>query len=207
MAHEGLNTLDPTVVNRWVGEILKTKREAKESAARFRQQLGQDFDRAEGSGLNKTALKGLVALVEFENRHAGRVAGYSEEEREQLELLKTSMGDLGLWAAMNIGAPTEGSGRKRNAAAPGTVQAGMTLAEAKAILEKPKGRGRPSKERLDAERLIAEYDEAIAVDAGLKPGASGEQANAMAEAMGPDGGEDNVRDLRPRFAQTPPEAA
>jgi hypothetical protein len=136
-------------------------------------------------------------------------AGDSEEQAEQKELLKNALGGLPLgdWGVDQLGPTT--SKRKKNAAAPGTEQAGMTLVEAKAILEKPKGRGRPSKERLDAEKVVAEADAQIAVDAGLKPGASGEQAEAMAEAMGPDERGDNVEDLRPAFLrhQTPPEAA
>lgn len=209
MSHEGLNTIDPTVATRWVTEYENKRADNKSQAARGRQELGKIIDLAEGAGLNRKAFTDELKQREWSRKIESISAGDSEEQAEQKELLKNALGGLPLgdWGVEQLGPTT--SRRKKNAAAPGTVQAGMTLAEAKAIIEKPKGRGRPSKERLDAERVVAEADAQIAVDAGLKPGASGAQADAMAEAMGPDARGDNVEDIRPAFLRqhTPPEAA
>lgn len=205
-----MNTIDPVVATRWISEYenaIAAKRAIKD---RHREELSEFKDRfkgiiecAVGAGLNKQSFVDELEDREIDRKRAARIASYSEETAEQRELLKAALGGLPLgdWALV--------SRRKKNAAAPGTVQAGMTLAEAKAILEKPKGRGRPSKERLDAEKVVAEADAQIAVDAGLKPGASGAQAEAMAEAMGPDDRGDNVEDLRPRYLRDhePNEAA
>jgi DNA invertase Pin-like site-specific DNA recombinase len=60
----------------------------------------------------------------------------------------------------------------RNAGIAGMLHSGMTLADARAILSQPKGRGRPSKERLDAERVVDEADTCaatqVAVDAYMR---------------------------------------
>lgn len=209
MAHEGLNTIDPTVATRWISEYENAKRDEKEVKARHREEMGEFkdrlksiADRAADAGLNRQTFLDEIEDRVIERKRAARVAGYSEEEAEQRELLKKALGGLPL-GDWGVGQGATTSKRKRNAAAPGTVQAGMTLAEAKAILERPKGRGRPSKERLDAEKVVAEADAQIAVDAGLTPGASGAQAEAMAEAMGPD---EDDRDLRPSYLRAVPAA-
>ena len=201
MAHEGLNTINPKVAERWIGEYERKKADNKSAAARARQELGQIIDLAEGAGLERKAFKDTLKEREFLRKIESLSAGDSEEQAEQKELLKTALGGLPLgdWGVEQM-APTPRR-RKKNAAAPGTVQEGMTLAEAKAILSQPKGRGRTSKQRLEAERVVGEADREVAVDAGLKPG-SGAQAEAMAEAMGPDDDRgENVEDLRPRWAQ------
>ena len=82
----------------------------------------------------------------------------------------------------------------------------MTLAEAKAILEKPKGRGRPSAQRVEAERVIAEHSSAPTPLETAIEGASGDKAAAIADAMGPDAlsslnDDEPDADVRPRFMQ------
>lgn len=196
MAHEGLNTIDPKVAERWVGEYERQRADNKSQAARGRQELGKIIDLAEGAGLNRKAFTDELKEREWRRKIESLSAGDSEEHAEQKELLKTALGGLPLgdWGVEQM-APTPR--RKKNAAAPGTEPAGMTLADAKALLSQPKSRGRPSNERVEAERIVAEADAQVAIDAGLKPGASGEQLAAIAEAMGPD----DAEDLRPRFMQ------
>jgi hypothetical protein len=208
MAHEGLNTIDPKVAERWVGEYERQRADNKSQAARGRQELGKIIDLAEGAGLNRKAFTDELKEREWRRKIESLSAGDSEEHAEQKELLKTALGGLPLgdWGVEQM-APTPRH-RKKNAAAPGTVQAGMTLAEAKTILSQPRGRGRLSKERKEAERVVAEADIAVHESSGNVfadlgvPGASGAQAEAMAEAMGPD-----EEDLRPPFLQERDEVA
>jgi hypothetical protein len=225
---EGLNTLDPKVATRWIEEYERADRDEKSAAGRHRQER-REFkdrkssiaDRAEASGINRKAFLDETYEREVLRKIEARKAGDNQEQKEQRELLKEALGGLPLgdWGVENL--VPQGRPRK-NAAAPGTEPVGMTLAEAKEILAKPKGRGRPSAQRIEAERVVAEADRDVAVDAGLRPGVGGAEAEALAEAMGPDeGGQDalsslvddrgdNIEDLRPRWARsesTPPEAA
>jgi hypothetical protein len=200
-----LNTIDPKVAERWIGEYERKRADNKSAAARARQELGKIIDLAEGAGLNRKAFKDELQSRELLRKMESLTAGDSEDVAEAKDQLKKALGGLPLG---DWGVETISSGRKKNAAAPGTSQAGMTLAEAKGILEKPKGRGRPSAQRVEAERVVAEAGQ-VDIEEAIE-GASGEKAAAMADAMGDDApadalsslnDDDNVHDLRPRFAQ------
>lgn len=203
-----LNTIDPKVAERWVGEYERKRADNKSAAARARQELGKIIDLAEGAGLNRKAFKDELQSRELQRKMESLSAGDSEDVAEAKEQLKKALGGLPLgdWGVEAIAGP----GRKKNVAAPGTVQAGMTLAEAKAVLENPKGRGRPSAARVEAERVVAEHSGAPTPLETAIDGASGDKAAAIADAMEPDApadalsslnDSDNVRDLRPRFVK------
>jgi hypothetical protein len=203
-----LNTIDPKVAERWVGEYERKRADNKSAAARARQELGKIIDLAEGAGLNRKAFKDELQSRELQRKMESLTSGDNDDVAEAKEQLKKALGGLPLgdWGVEAIAGP----GRKKNAAAPGTEQAGMTLSEAKAVLEKPKGRGRPSAQRVEAERVVAEHaKEATPLEEAIE-GASGEKAAAIADALGPDApadalsslnDDDNVRDFRPRFAK------
>lgn len=227
MAHEGLNTLDPVVAKRWIEEFENGKRDEMTLVGRHRNERRQMkdrlkavVDRAEGAGINRKAFLDELTERELKRKIDALAACDDEEQAEQKELLKQALGGLPLgdWGVDQMaGAPP--SGRKRSAAVPGAKPAApdapLTLDEAKEILARPKGKGRPSAaalaQRAAAQKIVDEANREIAVDTGLMDGASGEKAEAIADAM--EASEGNVTDLRPRFmrpdpgAPTPPEAA
>lgn len=208
-----VNLYTEVEARRWIGEYEKNERDLGSYTASCR--AGRKpytdlrtkiVDAAVNVGIDRNAFLDTLKVREFDRKKAAIEAGQSGEVAEQREILKDLLGGLPLgdWGVEQIPAAR---GRPRKNAAPGTEQAGMTVAEAKAILATPKKRGRQPALRVEAERVLAEADRAVADDAGL--GASGTRAEAIAEAMGPDeadslssltdGEESNVEDLRPRF--------
>lgn len=215
MSHEGLNTIDPTVAQRWIGDIerryvdLLSERGLYMARCKdIRDDIADYIERAVAAGLNRQALKKKLKIRELDRKIQSIEADAELEVKEQLELLTEALGDF---ANLPLGEAAVNAPARRaakNAAAPGTIKAGMTLAEAKAILEKPKGRGRPPAQRVEAERVVeaakqVDLEEAIATKA--MDGASGEQAAQIADAMGPDDAqtgdvtEVEEEDLRPPF--------
>jgi hypothetical protein len=210
-----LNTIEPQVAERWIGEYERKRADNKSSAARARQELGKIIDLAEGAGLNRKAFKDELQSRELQRKIESLTAGDSDDVAEAKDQLKKALGGLPLgdWGVEAI-APTAKSSM--------TITAGgssftITHDEALAILAKPKGRGRPSAQRVEAERVVAEHAKEptpleTAVEAAK--GASGNQAAAMADAMGPDAPADalssltdddrgdNVEDIRPRWAKS-----
>lgn len=208
-----LNTIEPKVAERWIGEYERKRADNKSSAARARQELGKIIDLAEGAGLNRKAFTDELKSREWLRKMESLTSGDNEDVAEAKEQLKKALGGLPLgdWGVEAIAGP----GRKKNAAAPGMDTATLTLAEAKEILAKPKGRGRPSAQRVEAERVVAEHaKEATPLEEAIE-GASGDKAAAIADAMGPDALSsltdddrgDNVEDIRPRWAKSSPDAA
>jgi hypothetical protein len=205
-----LNTIEPKVAERWIGEYERKRADNKSSAARARQELGKIIDLAEGAGLNRKAFTDELKSREWQRKMESLAAGDNGDVAEAKEQLKKALGGLPLgdWGVEAI------SDRKKNAAAPGTEPATLTLAEAKAILEKPKGRGRPSAQRVEAERVVAEHAKDPTPLETAIDGASGDKAAAMADAMGDDDPADalssltdddrgeNVEDIRPRWAKS-----
>lgn len=206
MEEPRLNTIDPTISKRWIIEYERVDADEDSAAGRhrnerrtFKDKKKDIADRAEASGLNRKIYLDELFERKMLRKINSRKAGDSEDDREHREQLKTSLGGLPLgdWGVEQMPA------QRKNAAAPGTAQDGMTLAEAKAILEKPKGRGRPSAQRVEAERVVeaakqVDLEEAIATKA--MDGAGGEQAAQIADAMGPDDRtEVEEEDLRPPF--------
>jgi hypothetical protein len=211
-----LNTIEPKVAERWIGEYERKRADNKSAAARARQELGKIIDLAEGAGLNRKAFKDELQSRELQRKMESLSAGDSEDVAEAKEQLKKALGGLPLgdWGVEAIK-----TSKKQNAAAPGTAPATMTLAEAREVLSKPKGRGRPSAQRVEAERVVAEHaKESTPLEDAIE-GASGEKAAAIADAMEPDAPADalssltdddrgdNVSDLRPRWAKSSPDAA
>jgi len=208
MSDERLNTIDPKVAERWVSEIERKKADNRSTAARGRQELNKLFDLAEGAGLKRDRLKRTLERREFEAKQAAKDAVLTEDELQEIELLNEALGNLplGAWAVGQMRASP-----RKSAAIPGDVPDPdqMTLAEAKAVLAEPKKRGRQSDaaktRRAAAERVVAEADHQVSVDAGL----ADEAPDALSSLTD---GEDE-QDLRPAFlragydVETPPEAA
>lgn len=203
---DGLNTIDPTVAKRWIGEYEKKEEYKLSVQGRHRQEIGeikQDLDKIVDAA-EKAGVPTKYFLDElFERKQLRKVeqrkTGDNEDDREMRKQLKDALGGLPLgdWGVAQIG-----SGPK---SAQNVVPDTLTLAEATEILAKPKGRGKPSKAsitlRAMAEKVVAEHASEPEVTQ-YGDGLAGAMADAIEahEAESKPADED-VRDLRPAFLQ------
>lgn len=207
MSRDGIALYTKTDAERWIGEYEKNEGDLVSYASRCREgrkpfveRRGSIIDRAEAAGMDRQSFTDELKLRALDRKKAAIEAGQSEEVAEAAEILRQMLGGL---ANLPLGeAAIKANDAKPKAAKGAPDFSAMTLEEAKAILEEPKGKGRPSAAVL-ARRKAA----AALISEAPKDGASGDQASAMAEAMGPDEGDNNVTDLRPRFMQKPYDVA
>ena len=148
MSEDRLNTIDPKVAERWVGEYERNEAELVSYAARCREgrkpfveRRGSIVERAADAGLNRGAFLDEIKERALLRKIEALKSSEGEEVAEQRQLLKDALGGLPLgdWGVDQIPAP-RGRPRK-NVAVSVTAPAvdPMTLAEANEVLTKPKG--------------------------------------------------------------------